>query len=128
VRQPFEDPRHRLAGISQLPPHQHHQTKSEEQKCQAAQAILNPDHFVVGGENVFTPKSKLVVLVMLMSRVVRVRFVMGANGRRSIHFRRKLRWLISEEKASLQSDKFQIKREKRPVISGSQCAKFVRAG
>src|SRR5437016_6446824 len=43
---------------------------------------------------------------MLMGRVVRVRFVMGVNGSRSVHFRRKLRWLISEEKPSLQSEKF----------------------
>src|SRR5947208_8645138 len=48
---------------------------------------------------------------MLMGRVVRVRFVMGVNGSRSVHFRRKLRWLISEEKPSLQSEKFQITRE-----------------
>src|SRR5712675_2188511 len=45
---------------------------------------------------------------MLMRRVVRVRFVMGVNGSRSVHFGRKLRWLISEEKPSLQSEKFQI--------------------
>jgi DNA polymerase IV len=45
---------------------------------------------------------------MLMSGIVRVRFVMSVNGSRSVHFRRKLRWLISEEKPSLQSEKFQI--------------------
>src|SRR5437762_568669 len=48
---------------------------------------------------------------MVVRRVVCVRFVMGVNGSRSIHFRRKLRWLISEEKPSLQSEKFQITRE-----------------
>src|SRR5437773_446461 len=108
VWQPSADHRQRLAGISQLPAHQHHQAKPEEQKCQAAEAILNSDHFVVGGKNVFTPPSEL---VMLVRRVVRVRFVMGVNGSRSVHFRRKLRWLISEEKPSLQSEKFQITRE-----------------
>ena len=45
---------------------------------------------------------------MLVCRVVLVRFVMGVNGSRSVHFRRKLRRLISEEKPSLQSEKFQI--------------------
>src|SRR5256714_86724 len=44
---------------------------------------------------------------MLVRGVVRMRFVMGVNGSRSVHFRRKLRWLISEEKPSLQSEKFQ---------------------
>src|SRR5437762_3948158 len=48
---------------------------------------------------------------MVVRRVVCVRFVMGVNRSRSIHFRRKLRWLISEEKPSLQSEKFQITRE-----------------
>ena len=47
---------------------------------------------------------------MVVPRMVRVRFVM-ANGSRSIHFRRKLRWLISKEKPSLQSQKFQFSRE-----------------
>src|SRR5262245_52038120 len=33
---------------------------------------------------------------MLMSSIVRVRFVMSVNGSRSVHFRRKLRCLISK--------------------------------
>src|SRR5258708_3886285 len=103
--QPFANHRQCLAGISQLPAHQHHQAKPEEQKCQAAQAILNSDHFVVGGKDIFSPPPEL---VMLMSGIVGVRFVMGVKGSRSVHFRRKLRWLISEEKPSLQSEKFQI--------------------
>src|SRR6476659_5921063 len=52
---------------------------------------------------------------------------MCVNGSRSVHFRRKLRWLISEEKPSLQSEKFQITREKRSMVSGLRCAKFLRA-
>src|SRR3954464_4941076 len=51
---------------------------------------------------------------MVVRRVVRVRFVMGVNRSRSIHFRRKLRWLISEEKPSLQSEKFRITPENAP--------------
>jgi hypothetical protein len=88
-----------------LPAHHHHQTKTEKQECQAAQAILNPDHFVVGRENVFTPKSEL---VMLVCRVVHVRFVMGINGSRSVHFSRELTVVNIEEKPSLQSEKFRI--------------------
>src|SRR4029453_1774054 len=120
MREPFANDRQRLAGIRQLPAHQHHQAESKEEEHQPAEAILNSDHFVVGGKDIFSPPPELVMLV-------RVRFVMGVNGSRSIHFRRKLRWLISEEKPSLQSEKFQITREKRPVVSGLRCAKFPRA-
>src|SRR5438067_7489243 len=108
MRKPFADHRQRLAGIRQLPAHQHHQAESKEEEHQPAEAILNSDHFVVGGKNIFSPPPELVMLVRC---VVRVRFVMSVNGSRSIHFRRKLRWLISEEKPSLQSEKFQITRE-----------------
>src|SRR5438067_9318536 len=103
MRKPFADHRQRLAGIRQLPAHQHHQAESKEEEHQPAEAVLNSDHFVVGGKNVFSPPPEL---VMLMSGIVRVRFVMGVNGSRSVHFRRKLRLLISEEKPSLQSEKF----------------------
>src|SRR5437773_7549263 len=106
--QPFANDRQRLAGIRQLPAHQHHQAEAKEEEHQPAEAILNSDHFVVGGKNIFSPPSEL---VMLVRGVVRMRFVMGVNGSRSVHFRRKLRWLISEEKPSLQSEKFQTTRE-----------------
>ena len=102
MRQPFADHRQRLAGISQLPAHQHHQAKPEEQKCQAAEAILNSDHFVVGGKNVFSPPSEL---VMLVRRVVRVRFVMGVNGSRSVHFRRKLSFQYLEGRVVCKAEK-----------------------
>src|SRR5947207_10261627 len=106
--QPLANDRQCLAGIRQLPAHHHHQTKSKEEEHQPAEAILNSDHFVVGGKNIFSPPSEL---VMFVRGVVRVRFVMGVNGSRSVHFRRKLRWLISEEEPSLQSEKFQTTRE-----------------
>ena len=47
----------RLTRISQLPAHHHHQAKAEEQKEQAADAVLNTDHLVIGGENVLPPKA-----------------------------------------------------------------------
>src|SRR5437667_274855 len=56
-----------------VPAHQHHQAKSKEQEHQAAKPVLDPDHFVVGGKDVFSPPPEL---VMLMSGVVPVRFVM----------------------------------------------------
>jgi len=40
-----------------LPAHHHHQAKAEEQKEQTADAVLDADHFVIGGENVLPPKA-----------------------------------------------------------------------
>ena len=51
------DQRQRLTGISQLPPHQHHQRKTEEQKDQATDAVLDSDDLVVGREDIFAPKT-----------------------------------------------------------------------
>src|SRR5205085_3026497 len=98
-----------------------HQAKTEEQERQAAQTVLNPDHFVVGGKNVFSPKSEL---VMLVRRVVRVWVVMRLNRCRSVHFRKKLQGLILKEKHSLQCEKFQIPPTKRWMASGLPCARF----
>ena len=58
---------------------------------------------MVGGKNIFSPPSEL---VMLMSGVMPVRFVMGVNGSRNVHFRRKLRWLISKEKPDCKGRNF----------------------
>src|SRR5204863_5203431 len=85
--------------------HQHHQAKTEEQERQAAQTVLNSDHFVVSRENVLSPKSEL---VMLVCRVMRVWLGMRLNRCRSVHFRKKLQGLILKEKHSLQCEKFQI--------------------
>ena len=51
------DYRHCLTRISQLPAHHHHQAKAKEQKEQAADAVLNTDDLVIGGENVLPPKA-----------------------------------------------------------------------
>ena len=51
------DQRQGLSRISQLPAHQHHQAKAEEQKEQAADAVLDTNDFVVSGENVLPPKA-----------------------------------------------------------------------
>src|SRR5258705_10925341 len=51
-----------LARIGQLPPHQHHQGKTEEEEDQPGESILDADHFMVGRENIFSPPSKLVML------------------------------------------------------------------
>jgi hypothetical protein len=46
-----------------LPAHQHHQGEAEEQKDQPAKPVLDPDDFVVGGENIFSPPPELVMLM-----------------------------------------------------------------
>jgi len=89
MREKFTDQRQRLARISQLEAHQHHQAKAEEQERETAQTVLNSDHLMVGGENVFSPPPEL---VMLMSSVMPVRFVMGFNRSGSVHFGKKLRY------------------------------------
>jgi len=42
--------------------HQNHQTKSQEHERQSGQTALEADHFVVDGEDVFTPKPQLMML------------------------------------------------------------------
>src|SRR4029077_8215162 len=95
------DQRERLPGIGELPSHQHHEAETEEKENQPTEAVLNPDDFVVGREDVLTPKAELVVLVAV---VVVMRFVMGFERCGCVHFRR-IRALISKEKGSLQSRK-----------------------
>src|SRR4030095_12975503 len=48
---------------------------------------------------------------MLVSSIVPVRFVMGVNRSRSVHFKKSYR-LISKRKTDLQSLKFEIRSEK----------------
>jgi hypothetical protein len=63
MREKFANYRQRLARISQLPAHQHHQTKAKEQEDESTKTVLNPNHLMVGGENVFSPPPELVMLV-----------------------------------------------------------------
>jgi hypothetical protein len=63
MREEFPNHWQCLARISQLPPHQHHQGKTEEEEDQPGESVLDADHFVIGGENVFSPPSELVMLV-----------------------------------------------------------------
>ena len=53
------DERQRRARVSELPAHQHHQRKAEEQEQEAADAVLDADDLVVGGEDVLAPEAKL---------------------------------------------------------------------
>src|SRR5947207_14288038 len=87
MREKFTDQRQRLAGISQLEAHQHHQAKAEEQERETAQTVLDPDHLVVGGKDIFSPPTKLMVFVFAS---VCMWIVMCFDRSRRIHFRRKL--------------------------------------
>jgi hypothetical protein len=65
-----------------LPAHQHHEEETEKEKAESRQEVLNSDHFVVGRENVFSPETKLVMVVLGVS----VRMVFGVrDGRRGVH-------------------------------------------
>ena len=104
VGQPFTDDRQRLTGIGQLPAHQHHQGKAKKQKDQATNSVLNADHLVIGGEDVFSPKTELVVLMFVPCFVMM--FVVRFERSGSVHFEKKVSRSISKGKASLQSQKW----------------------
>src|SRR5206468_10206285 len=102
MREKFTDQRQRLARISQLEAHQHHQAKAEEQERETAQTVLNPDHLVIGGENIFSPPTKLMVFVFAS---VCVWVVMRFDRSRRIHFRRKLSFQYLEGSAVCKAEK-----------------------
>src|SRR4029450_84072 len=107
-----------LTGIGQLPAHQHHQAKAKEQKNQAAEPILNADHLMVGGENVFSPPPEL---MMLVAGVVRVWIVMRFERSGSVHFLKKVVVSISREKTDLQSAKnTSTPKTARPLVAPYQ--------
>src|SRR6266704_1316986 len=85
-----------LARIGQLPPHQHDQGKTEEQKKQPGKSVLDADHLVIGGENIFSPPPEL---VMLMLGVLAVRVGAGFERSGSIHFRKTLALEYRDRKA-----------------------------
>src|SRR5262249_29694576 len=57
---------HLFAGIRQLPAHHHHQAEAEEEEEEAAKAVLDADDFVVGGKNVFPPKTEFLMIVRVI--------------------------------------------------------------
>jgi hypothetical protein len=63
VRKKFAYHRQRLPRISQLEAHQHHQAKAKEQECEPTKTVLNSDHLVICGENIFSPPPELVMLM-----------------------------------------------------------------
>src|SRR6266513_3014346 len=82
IRQPLPNYRQGLAGVGQLPTHDHHQAKAEEEKNETAKSVLDTDDFVVGRENVLTPPTELVMFVF---PGVGVRIVMGFERSGSVH-------------------------------------------
>ena len=51
-----------LAGIGELPAHQHHQREAEEQEQQARDRVLDADYLVVDREDVLAPEAQLLVV------------------------------------------------------------------
>ena len=45
--------------------HKHHEGKAKKQKDQATNPVLNADDFVIGGKNVFPPKTQFVMAVIV---------------------------------------------------------------
>jgi hypothetical protein len=102
MREKFADHRQRLPRVSQLPAHQHHQAKAKEQEGETTKTVLNPDHLMVGGENIFAPPTKLVVFMFAR---VRVWVVMRFDRSGRIHFRRKLSFQYLEGSAVCKAEK-----------------------
>src|SRR5437773_326115 len=105
-----------LARIGQLPSHQHHQGKTEEQKKQPGESVLDTDHFVVGGKNILPPPPKLVMFTCRAGAVrrrvlafVRVWIVMSrCCGKRSgsVHLGEKLLFQYLERLAICKARNF----------------------
>ena len=56
------DQRQRHARVGELPAHEHHQRKAEEQEQEAGDGVLDADDLVVGGEDVLAPEAELLVM------------------------------------------------------------------
>ena len=91
-----------LARIGDRPAHDAHQAETKKEEEQGHEAVLNADHLVIGGENVFSPESEL---VMFVPGVVGVRIVMRFETSGSVHFRRKVTVSISGGNPALKSPK-----------------------
>ena len=69
-----------------LPAHQQHQEKPEQHEAQRDEAVLDADDFVVGGENVFAPETRLVVFVSGRGRRAPMPCMPGSrNGRKLLN-------------------------------------------
>src|SRR5260370_23656759 len=80
-----------LARIGKLPTNQHQQGKTEEEEDQPGESILDADHFVVGGENIFSQPNELVMLTCRAGAARRrMVIVMRLDRSGSVHFRRRL--------------------------------------
>src|SRR6516165_3651744 len=55
--------------LRNLPAHHQHQTKPKEQKAECRNAILQPNHLVIGRENIRSPESGLVVMGFVHARM-----------------------------------------------------------
>ncbi len=54
--------RQRGARVGELPAHEHHQRKAEEEEQQAGDGVLDADDLVVGGEDVLAPEPERLVM------------------------------------------------------------------
>ena len=56
------DQRQRRARVGELPAHEHHQRKAEEQEQEPRDGVLDADDLVVGGKDVLAPEAQLLVM------------------------------------------------------------------
>jgi hypothetical protein len=58
-----------FAWIGELPAHHQHQTKAEKHEQERGHAVLQADDLVVGGKDVFPPKPKLMMRLVVNARI-----------------------------------------------------------
>src|ERR1044071_9530558 len=58
---------------------------------------------------------------MLVCRLMRVRLVVGVDGSRSVHYRRKLQWLISKRSAYCKPRNFELRPENARCLGVTLC-------
>jgi len=54
-----------LAGIGDLPAHTGHQEEAEKKEDERGDPVLDADHLVVAGEDVFLPEPRFVVMLVV---------------------------------------------------------------
>ena len=62
------DDRHRLARKGELPPHDQHESETEQHEEQRRETVLDTDHLVILGEDVLPPERFFVVTRVVFSR------------------------------------------------------------
>ena len=62
IAEELAEQRQRGARVGELPAHEHHQRKAEEEEQEAGDGVLDADDLVIGGKDVLAPEAELLVM------------------------------------------------------------------